>query len=112
MGGVCRGSPGIHQQEAPGAVSVLSLSRIEAGLTKERSLLIAEDGRHRNACEWAFSNFKINFAAGMNLRQHGARNIERTQKIIVPIEGCKVHQLRAARVSDIGDVISTAAQPP
>ena len=42
---------GVGQREAAGAVGDLHHAGLEAGLTEERSLLVAEDGRDRDAVE-------------------------------------------------------------
>ncbi len=75
---------GIHQQKAAGAIGILGFARMEAGLAKERGLLVAEDSGDfytGNAIEFGFA---INFAAGNDARKDGGRNIERGKNFSDP----------------------------
>ena len=40
------------------------------------------------------------------MRQHGARNTERGKQRVVPVQRRQVHQLRAAGVGDVGEVLA------
>ena len=68
---------GIQQQEAAGAVGVLRLSGLEAGLPHQRGLLIAQVSGQRNARQRAGGNVSVHLAAGGDARQHRRRNAER-----------------------------------
>src|SRR6185312_2130242 len=107
--------PGIHQQETTSAVRILGFARSEAGLTHQRSLLVAQDSGDRNSRGSTGFHRTVGFAAGANLRQHSRGNAERVQQVFVPGKRIEVHQLSAAGVGDVGDVkpaVGPAGQVP
>ena len=67
---------GIHQQEAACAVCVFGLPRLEAGLAKQRRLLIARrPGDGDGGAEEGGVRLTVDAAAGLYLGQHTAGNI-------------------------------------
>ncbi len=73
LGGDFRRLAGVHQQEAAGAVSVLGLARLQAGLPQQRALLVADRAGERNA-----SHRAIKFARRANRRQAGSGDVEQS----------------------------------
>ena len=50
----------------------------------------------------------INFAARANLREHRFGDLKDIQKLLIPGKRLKIHELRAASVSNVGEVNSAA----
>ena len=98
--------PGVHQQEAAGAVSVLGFAGFEAGLTHQRSLLVAQNSGNRGSLRSAVFHRSINFAARADPRQHRFGNAKHVQQLSIPAERIEVHELSAAGVGGVGDVQS------
>ena len=97
---------GVQQQEAAGAVGVLRLAGTEAGLTDQRGLLISQDAGDRNTFERFAVNARVLFAAGPDGRQHRVWNVEGGEQLGIPLERIEVHQLRAARVGDVSEMLA------
>ena len=67
-----RPRPGVEQHEAAGAVGVLGLAGLEAGLAEERRLLIAGGAGNRDRRRRSSSGVRlaVDLAAAAHLRQH------------------------------------------
>ena len=96
----------IHQQKTTGAICVLGFSAFEAGLSHQRRLLVAQNSGDGHSAQRAFSHVPINFTAGADLWQDLLRDGKRLQQLRVPLECFQVHQLGAARVGHVGDVLA------
>ncbi|KAG1249744.1 hypothetical protein G6F65_019013 [Rhizopus arrhizus] len=86
----------VHQHEAAGAVGVFRHARLEAGLPERGRLLCIAHDR----------------AAGRNLRQHGARDLQERQDFVVPVLRVQVEQHRARRIAGVRAVYGAARQLP
>src|SRR6266404_3765389 len=96
--------PSVHQHEAAGAVGILRFSWLEAGLTDQSGLLIAEIAGDCNSLNGRRVRGAIDFAARNNLRQHLDGNAEFIQYVPIPLERVEVHQLGAAGIGHVGYV--------
>ena len=104
----------IHEHEAAGAVGVLGLAGLEAGLADERRLLIAEDAGDGQTRQRPHG-LAVHLARRDDPRQAGARDVEQAQDVGVPLQRLDVHELRAAGVGHVGDVepsVRPAGQVP
>ena len=103
----------VQQQEAAGAVGVLRAARLEAGLAERGRLLVADQRGDRNAlAEDGAVGLAVDAARRLDLGQHGPRDVEDPQQLVVPVERVDVEDQRAAGVAVIGDVPLAAGQPP
>ena len=76
---------GIHQQEAAGAVCIFRHPLAQAGLAKQRRLLVSGDPGDGNLYA-ADVIGAVNLAAGTDLRQHGFGNLQPFQNLIIPAQ--------------------------
>ena len=88
----------------PGAVGVLGLAGVEAGLAEGGRLLVAEVAGDRDAREGAGLDLAVDLARGADLGEHRQRHADRRRNVRVPRQRLEVHQHRAAGVGHIGDV--------
>jgi hypothetical protein len=108
--GLHRLGPGIEQQEVTGAVRVLGLAHRVAGLTEHSGLLVAQHSGQRDPLEDSGS-VTIDLRRGPDLRQHGPRDVEKSQDVVVPVERLEIHHQRSAGIGDVGDVQSVLGAP-
>jgi len=101
----------VHQQETAGAVGVLGLADLEAGLADERGLLVTEDARDRHSLHGFQVRLAVRLARRPDCGQHGAGDAERAEQVRVPVELLQVHQLSAAGVGAVGDVEPAGQMP-
>src|SRR5262249_36037289 len=107
--------PCIHQEEASRTIGVFRFSFSKANLADEGRLLISQNAGNRHVSKWPFFDSTYYFGTRADARQHRLGNMELTQQISVPCQGSEIHELRAARVCDIGYVhtsIRPASQLP
>lgn len=69
MAAFYRGIAGIHQDKVAGAVGVLDIAALKAGLAEQRRLLVARDAadRHHCACN---GGVPVNFGTAAYLGKH------------------------------------------
>ena len=96
--------PGVEQQEVAGAVGVLRLARLEAGLPERGRLLVAEDPRDRDAGQRRRPRTRRTPRRTTDLGQHRDGDAASRPRSRAPTQRPEIHQHRAARVGDIGDV--------
>ena len=101
---------GVHEQEVARAVRVLRLAGVERRLPEGRRLLVAEDAR-RSACPRAAGGSRTSPTTSDDERISGI--IDRgmpphLEQLVRPVERAQVHEQRAARVGDIGDMDAAA----
>ena len=96
----------VHEHEAAGAVGVLRHARLEAGLSEQGGLLIAQDARDRHAGgQWpAGGGHAEPTARRAHLGQAAARHAEQVDQLGRPGEALDVEQQRAAGVRRLGGV--------
>src|SRR5262245_61654542 len=105
----------VQQQEATSAVRVFSVTRLEARLSDERGLLIAEDARDGHRRQGLVPCNPVELAAGADNWQHRQGDVEQLQQLVIPLQCAQVHQLRAAGVGHVGHVyaaVGTTRQVP
>src|SRR5580704_13496096 len=100
-------SPGVHQQEASGAIGILGLSWVEAGLSNQRRLLISENSGDWDIPQRRPLRVAVDLTARADTGQHRVRNTKRVEEILVPRQGLEIHQLSPAGIGDVGDVNAT-----
>ena len=106
---------GVDQHEVAGAVRVLGLPDVEAGLAERGRLLVAEVAGQGHARKRAGLHVAVDLAGGADLRQHRRRHADRRGDLLVPGQRAEVHQHRAAGIGHIGDVqaaVGAARQVP
>ena len=103
--------PGVHQQEAAGAVGVLGVAGGEAALAEEGGLLVAGHARDGDAYP-LYVGIAVDLAGGAHLRQHGAGNVQSLQQGVVPVQSVDVKEHGAGGVGHIGDVNRPAGELP
>ena len=104
---------GVHQQERAGAVGVLSLAGMVAGLAEEGGLLVA--GRARDldrAAEQRRIGLAVDAARGHRSREHAAGDIELLEDVVVPLQGVDVEEHGTRGVGVVGHVDLAARQLP
>ena len=99
---------GVEHQEVARAVRVLDVPGVEADLTDEGRMLVAEIagdgdlGPERSV----LARRAVHLRARRDLAA-ASRGARRTgQELVVPVERLEVHQHRAAGVGDVGDVLA------
>src|SRR5439155_8693799 len=101
---------GVEEHEVAGAVGVLGLAGGEADLPDGGGLLVAEvTGERYRAAERPAAQCRavtVRVRRRADRRQHGARDVEEGQQLVVPVQGFQVHQHGAAGVGDVGDVLA------
>ena len=102
---------GVHQHEAAGAVGVLHHAGPRASLAEERRLLVARDARDGNR-RAEMRCLAIDLGGRAHLRQHGARNAEEREQVVVPVAGVDVEEHGARGVARVGDVNAPAGELP
>ena len=96
---------GVEQHEVAGAVGVLGLADLEAGLAERGRLLVAEDAGDRHAAEHAaLADVAVHLGGGPDLRQHRQRDAHLLGDVRVPGQRVEVHQHGARGVGRVGDV--------
>ena len=105
------GIAGVHQQKATGAVGVLGLALAKAALSEQRSLLVTGNAGHRDL-HTAQVGGAVDLAGIGHAGQNAARNIQRFEQGVVPVQRADVIQHGAAGVGAVGDVHSAAGQLP
>ena len=85
---------GIHQHEAAGTVSVFRHPFLYAQLAKQSCLLVTGDtgDRNTNAAFTTNVGLTVHFRRATHFWQHGARNIQRIQHRVIPVQGVDVEQ--------------------
>ena len=105
--------PGIHQQKAPGAISVLGLTDRKAGLAERGRLLVSG---HSGQGHGRPKNLRLEITDHLgrlhHLRQHRPRDVENLQQFVIPFQRVNIQQQRSAGVADIGDMATAAGQSP
>ncbi len=97
------GRAGVHQHEAAGAVGVLDLAGLEAGLAEQRALLVAGDAADLDRrAEQVGIDRAVDVARRMHRRQQLARHLEQRQQLVVPGLARHVVEQGARRVADVG----------
>ena len=79
---------GVHQQEAAGAVGVFRHARLNTELAVQRRLLVTGDTGDRNT-RTAFTpdvGLAVHFRRRTDFWQHGARDIQRFQHALIPVQ--------------------------
>ena len=96
---------GVQHDERAGAVRVLREPGSEARLTDECRLLIAGDTRDANCAAEMLDAGRAEFRrTRQHVRQQRARDAERCEQLVAPLQAMNVEQHRARRVRDVGDV--------
>ncbi|MNL06342.1 hypothetical protein D3C87_1269750 [compost metagenome] len=89
-------APGIHQDEAAGAVGVLCHAGREADLAESSRLLVSGDaGDGDLGAEQPGRGARHLAAGGHHVGQQAARNVEQAEQFVVPAEIVDVEQQRA-----------------
>ena len=87
--------PGVQKHETARAVSVLGLPRVEAGLPKERGLLVSSiSGNRDGSAEQAGGRLTHDLARGIHLGQDFRRNLKFAEDLVVPPPLVDVEQQR------------------
>ena len=102
---------GVHQQEAAGAVGVLGLARLKAGLAEEGGLLVARDARdgHFHPLD---VHMAVDLAAALHLGQHVHGDAQPLADGLVPAQVLDVIEHGAAGVGVVGHVHPAAGELP
>ena len=96
---------GVHHEEAARAVSVLHHAGFGAHLAEERGMLVSGDACERNlGGKHGGLGRPIHLRRGAHFRQHAARNIERFEQFVVPLQRVDVEERGARGVRHVGDV--------
>ncbi|NBV03939.1 MAG: ATP-binding cassette domain-containing protein, partial [Acidimicrobiia bacterium] len=105
------GRSDVQQDEAPGAVGVLRLSRSEAVLAEEGGLLVSGDPRDRDAARQALGRGHAQpTARGAHLGERPDRHAEQLAELRVPGERPDVEEHRSRSVRDVGEVLSAGGE--
>ncbi len=105
--------PRVEQQEATRAVGILGAADVETALAEGGRLLVAGATGNGNGRAEPFGiGLAQAPAGGDDLGQHGARNVQDLQQLVVPIELVDVVDERAAGVGHVGHVAAAFGQPP
>ena len=102
---------GVHQQEATGAVGVLGVALVEAGLAEEGRLLVPGDARDGHGAA-ADDGAAVDGAAVPHLGQHGPGDVQRRKDRVVPIQLPDVVEHGAGGIRIVRDVDAAAGQLP
>ena len=104
---------GVHEEEAPGAISVFNHTRLEAGLSKEGGVLVAGDTADADAIQFGYSGHRADDSArGNDAGQQGGGDAEHLQQGGIPLARMNVHEEGAGGVGDIGHVQRTTGEIP
>ena len=103
----------IHQHKAAGAEGAFCLAPLEAGLPKQRRLLVTRrTGNLDLAAEVHRVGVLVKLAVGHGVGQHTARYVKDLQDLIVPVQRVDVEQHRPAGVGIVGHMDLAAGQLP
>ena len=97
-------APRAEEQERARAVRALGLALPEALVPDERRLLVARKARDLDTLEDGALELAVHFGRGDDLREDGRLELEELEQGRVPLERVEVHEERAGRVRDIGNV--------
>jgi len=106
---------GVHQQEGAGAVGVLRIVRLEAGLAEQGGVLVTEDAGNGAASDGGALDLAVLLAGGADLREHRARHAHQLEARLVPVERLEVPHQGARRVGHVRHVqaaVPAAGQVP
>ena len=104
---------GVHEHEAPGAIGVFGQARLEARLSKQRTLLVTRDATNGDLIAQPLSlGASVIGAGGQHLGQHLGRHFQGLQQGLVPLARLDVEEQGARGVADVGGVDSTARELP
>ena len=103
--------PGIHQQEAAGAICIFHASFFEACLSEQSCLLVPcqRSDRNRRAQQIAHGQHA---AAVTDLRHHASRNVPQRQQLLIIIQRLQVHEHRPRSVGYVADMRPAMAELP
>ena len=105
--------PGVHQQEAPGAIGIFGLARLKAGLAEQGRLLIpGGPGDGDGPAEEAGIGLPVDLAAGDWGGQERGGNVQQIQDLLVPGEGVDVEEHGPGGVGVVGDMDPAAGEFP
>ena len=103
----------VQHDEATGAIGVLDRTRCEAHLAEERTLLVTGDTCDRHLVgEDCGLGVAIDLRARLHLRHHAARNVQKLEQIVIPLQGIDIEQHGTAGIRHIGNVHLSAGQAP
>ena len=103
--------PGVHQQEAAGAVCILRLTWGKAGLPKKRGLLVARAPGNGDL-HAGIVHAAVNGAGGLDFRQHVHGDIQCLADFFIPAHVADIIQHGAAGVGVVGHMRAPAGQLP
>ena len=84
---------GVHQQEAAGAVGVLDVALLEAGLAEQGRLLVSRRAGDRDrAGEEGALRLPVDLGGRPDLREHAGRDVQELQDLVVPLQRVDVEQ--------------------
>lgn len=89
---------------------VLGITTLEASLSDECSLLIAETRGNRNASKRTFMDIAVDFGRRFDGRQDVARYTKVLEQQIVPLTGAQIHEHGATGIGNIGDMVATVGR--
>ena len=101
--GADRALPGVEQHEIPCPIGVLRLAGVETGLAKERRLLITQDRGEPDSAQWA-DTLEVDPDRRDYLGEDRTRHADLDAQVGVPGGRRQVHQERARRIGDVGDM--------
>ncbi len=105
--------PGVHQQEAAGAVGVLGHAFVKAGLAEQRGLLVTGDAADRDSRAQQFGHgLAVMRAGGQHLGHQRRGNVKQRQELRIPCIAVHVEQHGARGVGHVGRVQRAGRQLP
>ena len=107
------GFSGVHQQKGTGSVGTLGIAGIKAGLSEEGCLLVTGSTGNGDGCaEKLGGSVPINPTGGNGLWEHGRRDIQQLQNLLIPLQSVDVEQHGSGGVGIIGYMNLSAAELP
>ena len=104
---------GIHQKEAACTIGVFNFSRFKAALAEKSRLLVSCCSGDRDCtAEDIFSRITVNAAGRLYLREHGRRDMQLVEDLLIPAQLVDIKQHRAGSVGIIGHMYRAAGQLP
>ena len=104
---------GIHQHKTARTVGIFCFSGCKAGLSEQRTLLIACSAGDRNRCLKQLGIGRTVYTAGgLNLRQHLARNAQNSQDFVIPLQSMNIKHQCTGSIGIIRNMNLTAGQLP
>ncbi len=104
---------GIHQHKTARTIGIFCFAGCKAGLSEQRTLLIACSAGDRNRCLKQLGIGRTVYAAGrLNLRQHLARNAQNRQDFVIPLQSMNIKHQCTGSIGIIRNMNLTAGQLP